>query len=91
MKSAFQLYPVKPLSQDHAFQLKDGKREVQWMDKPFIPPSLSEKISMKSDTKGSCGNRRCKCVNVGLLCANRESDDEETSGSERDFSDSDSD
>ena len=72
--------------------LKDGKLEVQWMDQPFIPPSLCQITSCKCK-KGRCGNRRVKGVNVGLLrsdvynyidCENhdRESDDEDTSDSE---------
>ena len=100
MKSAFQLHPVTLLPQDPGWLLKDGKLEVQWTDQPFIPPSLSEITSCKCK-KGRCGNRRCKCVNVGLLCSDvcncidcenhdRESDDEDTSDSEIEFSDSNS-
>ena len=65
MKSTFQLHPVTLLPQDHGCLLKDGKIEVQWMDQPFIPQSLSEITSCKCK-KGRCGNRRCKCGNVGL-------------------------
>ena len=100
MKSAFQLHPVTLLPQDHGWLVKDRKLEVQWMDQPFIPPSLCEITSCKCK-KGRCGNRKCKCVNAGLLCSDvcncidygnhkRESDDEDTSDSEIEFSDSDS-
>ena len=62
-------------------------------------PSLSKITSCKCK-KGRCDNRRCKCVNVGFLCSdvyncidcenhNRQSDDEDTSDSEIEFSDSD--
>ena len=101
MKSAFQLHPVTLLPQDHGWLLKDGKLEVQWMNQPFIPPSLREITSCKCK-KGRCGNRRCKCVNVGLLCSDvcncidcenheRESNDKNTLDSEIEFSDSNSD
>ena len=68
MKSAFQVHPVTLLPQDHGWLLKDRKLEVQWMDEPFIPPNLKEITSCKCK-KGRCGHRRCKCVNVGLLCS----------------------
>ena len=95
MKSTFQLHPVTLLPQDHGTLLKDGKLDVQWMDQPFIPPSLSEITSCKCK-KGRCGNRRCKCVNVGLLCFDlcncidcenhdRETDDEDTSDGDSDI------
>ena len=98
MKSAFQLHPVTLFPQDHGWLLKDRKFEVQWMDQLLIPPPLSE-ITCCKCKKGRCGNWRCKCVNVGLLCSDvcncvdceshdRESDDEDTSDSEIEFSDS---
>ena len=68
MKSVFQLHTVTLLPQDHGCLLKYGKIEVQWMDPPLIPQSLSKITSCKCK-KGRCGNRRCKCVNVGLLCS----------------------
>ena len=68
MKSAFQLHPVTLFPQDHGWLLKDRKFEVQWMDQLLIPPPLSEITSCKCK-KGRCGNWRCKCVNVGLLCS----------------------
>ena len=65
---------------------------------PTMLSSFSE-ITYSKCKKGRCGNQRCKCVNVGLLCwcncidcenHDRESDDEDTSDSEIGFNDSDS-
>ena len=45
MKSAFQAHPVTLLPQDHDWLLKDGNLKSQWVDQPFIRPSLSQTTS----------------------------------------------